>query len=248
MRPVRALVPGSGAEVETEALYSYPPDRPWLRANMVCSLDGAVAVEGRSGGLSSPADKQLFALQRGLCDVIVVGAGTAKAEGYQSVTAAEARTSWRVARGLAPVPPIAVVTNRLSLDPSSLLFRGAIARTIVVTSAEGAARHGHRFAEVADVVVRGNAQVDIAAAIDHLVERGHRRLLCEGGPALLASVVAADRLDELALTLAPKLVAGKAARVLDGPALAPVRTMSLASLCEEDGFLFGRWCRPPIRR
>lgn len=97
------------------------------------------------------------------------------------------------------------------------------------------------LAKVADVIVAGDDGVDLGAAVDALVERGLTRLLCEGGPTLLAGVAAAGRLDELCLTLAPRLVGGESRRILSGPQVDD--EFQLAHLLEEDNTLFTRWVR-----
>jgi riboflavin biosynthesis pyrimidine reductase len=223
------------------AAYAYP-DKHWLRANMVASADGAATLAGRSGGLSSPTDKKAFALLRDLCDVVLVGAGTVRAEGYQAVKRSEARIEWRQERGLTAVPAIAVVSGSLDLDPSSGLFVGATERTLVVTTHAAADRRGAEFRDVADLVTTPGEAVDIASAVDQLVERGFRHMLCEGGPRLLAEVAAVGRLDELCLTVSPVLVAGGSPRPLNGIALEPPRSLRLEHLLGDDeGMLFARY-------
>lgn len=220
--------------------YEYPQS-PWVRANMVAAADGAATLTGRSGGLSSPADKRLFALLRDLCDVVLVGAGTVRAEGYQAVKRSEARVDWRRSRGLPDVPPIAVVTGSLDLDPSSALFVGARERTIVITTERAAGERGAEFVQVADLIATPGDRVDLAAAIDALVGGGLRHILCEGGPRLLAQLVAAGRLDELCLTMSPLLVGGEAPRVLHGVTLEPPRALNVAELLIEADMLFARY-------
>ena len=216
---------------------------PWLRANMVTSLDGAVAVDGRSRGLSSPADRRVFALLRGLCDAVLVGAGTARAEGYGAVRRDEARVGRRRALGLAELPAVVVVSGRLDLDPASSLFSTEGARTVVVTTEAAARSRGEAYQARADLVTTPGERVDLAAAVDQLRERGLAHLLCEGGPVLLGQVVAAGLLDELCLTVSPLLAAGYAARALAGPVLDPPLPLRPVTLVEEDGVLLGRWIR-----
>lgn len=244
---MRALLPSPLADLPSplddaalEQLYSVPSGRPWLRANMVASLDGAISVQGRSGGLGGPADKQVFALLRDLCDAVLVGAGTVRAEGYEAVKPTEVRLERRRRLGLPDTPVIAVVTARLDLDPTSRLFAGP-ARTVLVTTEKAWQDKGEAFAAVADVVTTAGERPDLPAAVAALRERGLAHLLCEGGPSLLHDVVAAGLLDELCLTLSPHLVGGAAARVLHGAALDPVRQMACALLLEQDGFLLSRW-------
>jgi riboflavin biosynthesis pyrimidine reductase len=241
---MRQLLPSAVDEVDLSAAYAYPPDLHsscWLRANMVSSVDGAATVDGKSGGLSSARDQQVFGLLRGLSDAVIVGAGTARIEGYRALRAKDVHAEARSASGQRPAPVLVLVSARLELDPGSALFHGGAEKTIVVTRASSPADRRALLAEVAEVVVAGDESVDVSAAIDALVSRGLRRLLCEGGPTLLASIAAAGRLDELCLTIAPCLVGGESRRILCGT---PVDDkLRLEHLLEEDGTLFARHVR-----
>lgn len=244
----RLLIPAATdqpdlAAADLAALYSYPPGR-WLRANMVASADGAASLDGASAGLSSDTDRRVFALLRTLCDVIVVGAATARTERYRP---ARPHELWRDLRADRPqTPPIAVVTGRLDLDPGSPLITTAPpdARTIVITT-ERAPREARAAIEAnADVIIAGEQSVDFKVAVDALAERGHRRMLTEGGPHLLAELVAAGLLDELCLTIGPLVAGPGAGRIVAGAGTGsgslPLR---LAHVLEDQGFLLCRYVR-----
>lgn len=231
------------SEDDLWTLYAYPGDRPWVRANMVTSLDGAATADGRSAGLSSPADKVVFDVLRGLCDVVLVGAGTARTEGYRAPKAKPTYAGHRAGLGQRAAPVLALVSGRLDLDAASGLFTGA-ERTVVLTSASSDATARSRLAEVAEVVVAGEERVDISAAVDALVARGLPRVLCEGGPHLLADVAQADLLDELCLTTAPCLAGGRGPRVVEGLEIGEVARLDLSHLLEQDGTLLARYVRP----
>lgn len=240
---VRQILPATPhqSELDHDDLvdrYRHPSDRPWVRANMVTSLDGSAVVDGRAKGLGSPADKTVFDLLRGLADVVLVGAGTARTEGYRALRLRSAYADLRAAEGQAPVAAMAVVSSRLELDPASELFGGP-ARTILITHARADGAKRAALSEVADVVVAGETGVDVVAAVDQLAERGLRRVLCEGGPSLLGYVAAAGLLDELCLTIAPMLVGGPGTRIVKGGAL--MVDMTLGHLLESDGVLLSRW-------
>jgi riboflavin biosynthesis pyrimidine reductase len=253
---VRQIYPGGGGNagaVDLAAAYAYPPlpDEPgeagalgtWVRANMVASADGAAMVKGLSGGLSSDDDRRLFHLLRGLADVILVGAGTARAEGYGPV---RPRGEWaRMRAGRRSSPPIAVVTQMIDLDLSGPMFTEAPgdARTIVLTTRAASPDRRARAARDADVVIAGTHRVDVAAALAALAARGLRRVLAEGGPHLLGQLVAASLLDELCLTVSPLLVGGEAGRVLAGSMLTAPQRLRLAHVLEASGSLFCRYVR-----
>lgn len=215
--------------------------RPGLRLNMIASVDGATAVDGLSGGLGGPPDHRVFMALRALADVVLVAAGTARAEGYGPAVLPEAVRSERQARGQSPVPPIAVVSRSLNLDWQSRLFTEAAVRPVVVTVASAAPDGLARAADVADVVVAGQEDIDLRQALVSLGERGARFVLAEGGPTFNGVLAAAGLVDELCLTVSPWLAGGSSKRIVAGPPLTPPRGMQLRSVCEESGFLFLRY-------
>jgi riboflavin biosynthesis pyrimidine reductase len=218
---------------------------PWLRANMVSSLDGAAQHEGRSQPISSATDMRIFGALRALADAVVVGAETVRLEGYRPARAREAFAARRAAAGQGAAPAIAVVSASLELDFSLPLFVSPLVPTLVLTGAS-APQDRVRAAEKAgvDVVIAGEgAGVDPARALRELGERGFLRLLTEGGPRMLGQFLAAGVLDELCLTLSPTLTSGDAQRIAGGPVLAVPERFSLVSLLEEAGFLYSRYRR-----
>lgn len=231
---------------ELARLYAYPRvDRPWVRVNFVSSLDGAaVGADGRSGSINTESDIRVFAALRALADVVLVGAQTVRTEGYRPVSV---RSSWRDARtaqGLAPAPALAVVSRSLDL-PDSLYDRSAPrGPVLVITTSDAPA---HRMDEVVDrlgpdaVLTVGESEVDLPRCLDLLAERGLSRVLCEGGPTLLAHLASSDLVDDLCLTMSPVMVGGSGPRVMDGPDVrVPLR---LAHLIEADSVIFTRWTR-----
>jgi riboflavin biosynthesis pyrimidine reductase len=241
---MRKIFPEAGGELDLFGLaeaYAYPRER-WLRANFVSSADGAAYVDGLSGGLSSPADKQVFGILRVLADVVLVGAGTARAEEYKPARRRDSLASLRAGRPAAP--PIALVTRTLGLNLASPLFTEAPpdARTIVITCAASDADLRAETAKVADVIVAGDEAVDLAAALGVLRDRGLHRVLFEGGPRLFGDLAAAGLVDELCLSLSPMLAGPGAARIIDGAHLAAARPLALTQvLAADDGFLFCRY-------
>jgi riboflavin biosynthesis pyrimidine reductase len=231
-------------DAELARLYDFPADldRPWVKVNFIASADGAVSLGGRSGGLSDPNDKKVFRLGRALADVVLVGANTALIERYRGIRPTELPTELRTELGLAPVPPIAVVSARCSIEPSSPLITDALTPTIVLTAHSAPVDRRKALADAgADVVVVGDETVDVAGALAELDRRGLRRVCCEGGPHLFGSLIAADRVDELDLSIAPLLVGGDAGRIGTGAMpVDPVR-LRLASVLHADDMLLLRY-------
>jgi riboflavin biosynthesis pyrimidine reductase len=243
LRQLFPVAPDAQVQPDLAALYAYP-DGQWLRANMVSTADGAASLNGVTQGISSDADRQVFALLRALCDVILIGAATAREEKYKP---ARPRELWAHLRDGRPrTPPIAVVSRRLDIDPDSPLITAAPAhaRTLVITTADSPADVRAELARHADVVIAGEEVVDIKLAVTVLAHRGHRRILTEGGPHLLAQLVQVGLLDELCLTVSPLMAGPGAARIVAGALLAgqPL-PLTLAHVLEDDGFLLCRYIR-----
>lgn len=236
---MRQLLPAYAHDVDLTSAYAYPAEGAWVRANMVASVDGAAVKDGSSRPLSGQADQHVFGALRGLCDVVLVGAGTARTERYRPPRARTTFLELRAGLGQRPAPALALVSRRLELDVASPLFAGD-ERTIVITCEAADVEQRRRLSEVADVVVAGDASVDVTGALDELSARGLNRFLCEGGPSLLGAVSVAGRLDELCLTVSPEIVGGDGLRILDGPLVDEGR-LTLAHLLEHDGVLFTRY-------
>jgi riboflavin biosynthesis pyrimidine reductase len=249
---VRALFPGPEGDVDPVRAYALPEgigdDRPFVRCNMISTLDGAITLNGRSGMLGGPADRRVFQALRSLSDVILVGAGTAREEAYGPVLLAPELRALRERRGQPLVPPIALVTRSANLDWSSPFFTEAEVRPIVFTTVDCDPGERRRGEEVADFVVAGDTRVDPAQVLEYLHGAGYRSVLLEGGPGLNADVVDAGCLDELCLTLSPCLVAGDGPRVLAGEELVSPLGLAMVHLLEDEGFLFCRFAVGPERQ
>jgi riboflavin biosynthesis pyrimidine reductase len=243
---VQALYPTAPSALSDDdiaELYGYPVERTWVRANFVSTLDGAVqGADDRAGSISDSADRRVFAMLRSLSDVVVVGAGTARAEGYAPVKPHEVDTDLRQRRGLTAVPAIAVVSR--TLDVAEELLAGGDAPTLVVTTATAPEARVQAARELAaEVLVAGEETIEPAAVVDALSARGLQRVLLEGGPQLMRAFVAADRCDELCLTVSALLVGGDRHRLLRGGAVDPPGHLQLRHVLEEDGTLFCRYTR-----
>lgn len=212
----------------------------WLRVNFVASLDGAATVGGLSGPLNDPEDTAVLLALRQLADVVLVGAGTVRAEGYGGLGLDDAAQEWRTQHGLPALPRLAVVTRTLDLDPGLPLFQGT--RPILVAPAGAPAERRERLSDVADLVLCGEDEVDLTTALAELTAQGLGQVLCEGGPELFASLVAVDAVDELCLTISPLIVSGSAPRIIRGGSQVTHR-MRRAHVIEGTDMLFLRYTR-----
>jgi riboflavin biosynthesis pyrimidine reductase len=246
MGAMRALLPEKADDVDLHRHYS----RHWLeaggvRANFISSVDGAVTVAGLSRGLQTPGDNRVFAVLRDLADAVLVGAGTARLEGYAVVQLSAHRRALRGQFGLDETLPTVVVSHSLQLDPGTALFAADGPRTIVITRAAADQSVRAQLEAVADVLVCGDEVVDLGAARVALAERGLTRLVCEGGPTLFADLAQAGLVEELCLTVSPQLAGPGAGRITGGPGwpldMAGRNRLRLEGLLEEDGALFCRY-------
>jgi riboflavin biosynthesis pyrimidine reductase len=242
--------PGHDGDLDPEALalaYAYPQlsaGQTWVRANFVSTLDGAATGDdGRSGSINTGADRDVFVLLRALSDVVLVGAGTARAEGYKRATV---RPPWLKLRQGRTAHPATAVFSRSGEVPASLSQAREDSGAVLLVTCERAGTEAIDRARSTlgedQVIVRGDQSVDLSAALDALAARGLQRILCEGGPHLMRDLTASGRLDELCLTISPNLVAGNHPRITAGDAVAA--NLEPRLLIEAQGTILTRWTRP----
>ena len=233
------------SEAQLRQLYAYPEEgQPWLRINFVATLDGAISVDGRSGPLGGPDDRLVFNTLRGLADVILVGAGTVRAEGYGGARISAAQRIRRTARGQALVPAIAIISGSGKLDPGLRVFTETEVPTIVFTSAAASDADIATMVEAGAVVHQSDdAGVALPAVIEQLSAQGLPNVLCEGGPRLFGELLQHDAVDELCLTISPLLTAGSAPRIAMSGTAVLHRMRQAHLLLADDGMLLGRWVR-----
>ena len=213
-----------------------PADRPYLGINIVSSLDGKATLDWRTTGLSTEVDRRLFHHLRTQADAVMVGAGTAREERYGRVTKNEELRDKRVAEGRAPEALAVVVSGRLDLPPDLPLLNEPDQEVLVATGAE------HSLADAHPGIMYARVGDDLPRLMAELNDRGVRSVLCEGGPTLNSFLFAAGLVDELFLTMNPKLVGGAAAlTIVAGRELVEPLELDLISVAEAEGELYTRW-------
>ncbi len=245
--PITRLFPTRTETLDREdliAAYTMPEGaHPCVRVNMVTSLDGSATVNGRSRPLGSPADTRVLGLLRSMADVVLVGAGTVRTEQYGAMSLGADAVKWRTDHGLAPQPTLALVSSRLELDPESAVFAQAPVRPIVFTTEASSADRRRTIGKVADVEPCGDEIINLAQLTDTLNARGLGKILCEGGPRLFDSLIVADLVDELCLTISPLLVGGEGVRTVRGDSPPTPQGLTLVHILESAGLLLTRYSR-----
>lgn len=214
----------------------------YVALSMVSSADGAVAVEGLSGGLGGKADLRALSRLRGANDVSLVGAGTVRDEGYVPLTGSPDRQADRVARGLRHAPRLAIVTASGHLAPDLEVFSDPDEPPIVLTSRQADHEALTAIEDRAEVHVVADGDLTAEVIVATLVELGLPRVLCEGGPRLNQVMLAGGRIDEVFMTLAPTLVGGPVPRIISGD-VEVATDLELVSVHEHDGDLLLRYRR-----
>jgi riboflavin-specific deaminase-like protein len=214
-----------------------PSDRPYVGLNMVASLDGKATLDWRTKGLSTEVDRRLFHHLRTQADAVMVGAGTAREERYGRMTKNDELRDKRVADGRELEALAVIVSGRLNLPPDLPIFGEPDQRVVIATGADETipgVRAQVEYVRVGD---------DLPRLMADLTERhGVRSVLCEGGPTLNSFLFAAGLVDELFLTMNPKVVGGAAAlTIVAGRELVEPALLDLVSVAEADGELFTRW-------
>jgi riboflavin biosynthesis pyrimidine reductase len=225
---MRRLLPDPGPTSISEQLESYrpgeeaPAERPLVGMNFVATVDGRATIEGRSGPIGSDADTAMLVGLRKRFEAVMIGAGTMRVERY------------------GPMEPLVVlVSGRLDLPWDAPLFEDEAGEALIFTASEAEPPETAASLEV----VRHEGAVNLREALRHLrQERGIRAVLSEGGPHLHAQMQADGLVDDLFLTIAPKLSGGEAPRIIEG-SLPDTAGLELAWLLEEDGELFARYRR-----
>jgi len=211
-----------------------PAGRPWVMANMVTSVDGAYALAGLSGELSSAADREIFHTLRGAADVVLVAAGTSRAERYRRPTTTEELLPIRRSSGLSDAPRLVVVSKSLSIPADQPFLHGDGPDPLVLHPLSSDTSQVPDGVELRAV---GKDTVDLELAMASLHGDGVRLVLCEGGPGLLGQLQAAHLLDELFLSVSPVLAGGEKLGIVHG---APENAVpqKLHRAWEDEGSLF----------
>ncbi|MGV9785409.1 dihydrofolate reductase family protein [Nocardia farcinica] len=230
------------SDADLLSLYQGPDSGPWIRLNFVVSVDGAIATGDTSAGLTTPLDQKVLHLLRDLADVVLVGASTIRAEDYIGIRVSEAGRAYREARGMAPVPPIAVVSGRADIHPESrLLTKTQVPPIILTTAAAPAPAKRDLESAGATVIEAGEETVSSAAIVATLTDLGLHHIDCEGGPTLAGQLATDGVLNELCVTTAPVVIAGPASRLTRASRFTSLKAQCQHIIIDSTGAQLARW-------
>lgn len=242
----RQLLPEVGSVEVVDLLASLelaplePLDRPYTIVNFISTADGRATIAGRSGPLGDEGDRAMFHGLREQVDAVMVGSGTLRTERYGRILGKSERRERRLARGRDAEPLATIVCRSNELPTEIPLFAEAEAKVIVfspetidLSAAEAQVELVH--------VERG--ELTLTTVMRRLrADHGVQTLLCEGGPTLFAALLHEELVDELFLTVAPKLAGGgRGPTITTGPELTEPLDLELAWLLERDGSLYLRY-------
>lgn len=236
------VLDGLAAEAPRRAAAIAGTDRPYVLLNMASTADGRASIEGRAGPIGDRADSELLHGLRTIADGLLVGANTVRVEHYARMLRGDDERELRQRRGLTRELPTYIVSASLDLSRQSVpLLAEPRAPVTIITSSQ--ATLPPSAASVDYIRLERNVDLDLETVLKRLrSEHGVNTLLCEGGPRLATQLLSAGLVDELFLSLAPKLAAGEdCLRILHGPQLDPARPLELLSLHEHESSLFLRY-------
>lgn len=211
---------------------------PWVLANMVSTLDGRASLGGRSGKLGGPLDRLMFQAIRAVADVVLVGAQTARTERYGAIRLPEPLQEARRQHDRAPLPNLAILSGSLDLPENTGIFDSPERLYVLTGASAPPQRRRHLEGLGVNVEVLPGERNAAVEALDALQRSGAGTILTEGGPSVLGTLIASDLVDELCLTLAPRLVGTGISLLLERPDLSPSRwELDRAWAADDDLFL-----------
>ncbi len=242
----RQLLPEPGTVDETDllaslAVHALPPaDRPFTVANFVASVDGRATIDGRSGGLGDDGDHAIFHGLREQVDAVLVGTGTLRAERYGRLVGKPERRQRRIDRGQSAEPLLATMSRSGDIPIDIPLFAEPEAR-VVIFSADPLDVSG--CAAEVEAVSLDPAELTFTTVMRYLRDlHAVRTVLCEGGPTVFGALLQEDLVDDLFLTIAPKLTGGgRGPTISSGPQLADPAQGRIAWMLERGGSLYLRY-------
>lgn len=244
---MRQLVPrcldwGDPATIYDDLTFPVLPDRPFVFANFVASVDGKAQLDGTAAGLGSSVDHALLIRLRALADAVLEGAGTVRADRTYEALPPDL-VEQRGRKGMAAQPRWAIATRSGVLPLDAAIFRRPELPPIVLISERAPAERLAQLTRAADVITLPDDPPSLVPGLASMRQRlGIRWLLTEGGPDFLHSLLQQQLVDELFLTLSPKVVGGDVKTIVEGSVLArPFPSLELISLFEHESELYLRY-------
>jgi len=248
---MRQLIPHHVESVKPLDVYplatrTTPEHRPWVMLNMIAGIDGATAIDGVSGGLGGPGDKMVFGAIRASCDWILVAAGTARAERYGIPRPSKAAKAVRLSSGRSAAPRLAVVSGSLDFEPDLPMLadrRSHEDPVVVITGGGAPAERIRELSGRAEVMTLDRDRPTPESTLEALRAIGAEVVLVEGGPRYNAQFATAGLIDEICVSISPKVAGGDSPRIVAGGPPLEGLDFVLDHLLEHDSMLFARYLR-----
>ncbi len=220
--------------------------RPYTVIHMVMTVDGAITGPTDAyWPISDDADLRTFRRFRFHVDAVLHGAKTLGVNPDRYLWSAEQREG-RALRGRTEPPLFVVVSNSGRVDPSDRVFGRKIYPLAPIVVVPETATIDRELERVAEVLRVGADRVDLRAMVELLTrERGVRTLVCEGGAIVNYHMIEAGLVDELFITVSPRIIGQPRPRTaVEGPEAFPlerVRRLELIGVREVEGEVFLRY-------
>lgn len=191
--------------------------RPHVSVNMAISLDGKISTRTREQiTLGTRHDRHLMDVLRARADAVIVGAGTVRHDGFPVLVRDDDVRRRRSGRGRPPHPINVVLSRALDLPMSRPIFTRDDVQRIIYTTRAAPAAKVRRFERIAEVVILATKSIPPRAVLRDMRSRGMKRVLMEGGGELHFAFAKQRVVDEIYVTITPRLIGGNAPSLLDG--------------------------------
>ena len=222
--------------------------RPKVITNFAITADGKVSTRNHTpSGFTSPKDKRRLLEIRSLGDAVMVGRGTAEADNMTMTIPADDLRAERLARGQSEHPIRVLISNSGAIPLTLKVFTNNVATTLIYTTDAIPVSSRVALESHAQITAFPEKSVPLRSVLEDLRSRHKvKTLICEGGPTLIKTLLADDFLDELYITIAPKIFGGKDAPTLTGlpgTFLPNSRQFRLKSLVVENDEAFCHYVR-----
>ena len=194
------------------------PARPFVTANFALTCDGRISTRNSTPAhFTSKADKRRLLEIRAGCDAILASARTIATDRMTMGLPAEDLRAARLARGQPAHPLRVLLTNSGRISPALPVFARDTSPIVIFSTTAMPQRTRAALAAVADVWLYDRPAVDLPDMLATLRrEYRVRRIVCEGGAQIFRALLTAGLIDDIHITIAPRIFGGMKAPTLTG--------------------------------